>query len=501
MTVALPSFSKEKLYPPLFDAGGLVYFGPMFDFLIGATPDGKLSTASGALESYQPSADAKVWTLTLKPGIKWHDGSDVTSADLEFTLTEFGKTDSTCSACGSLRSNLASVDVVDGRTVKLNLKNPDVNIPVLLGPIEGDIVLLPKKHVEMVGRDGFETKPMGSGPWKFVSRKIGEGIEFEANTSYWNKERTAKFQTLKVVLAPDQNTRMAMLKRGEADLIAITPDAAPTLKSDGFKVFTVDNTLITEVLFLQSWDTSSLASKVDFRKALSLALDMDKIVESFYPGDTGKRHTGGAVPFSPISLGVDTNLKPYPYNPAEAKKMLDAAGYTGQTVVMWNFVLPDGPEMNEVNETIAGYWQKVGIKVQIVPIEWAAFRDRLTADPQRFEATPAVNVMAWPTSARPSVLNNLRPLMLSKQAGGSLGQLYWDPAKMDGYYKELAGTIDPAKMDARLREINREIYQEYWSLPIAMKHSPFAAGPKIEGWQPIAGISKVLVYETLVPKK
>lgn len=499
VTVALASFSREKLYPPAFDPGGLVYFGPMFDYLVGASPDGKLSTETGALKAYEPNADASEWTLTLRPGMKWHDGQDVTSADLEFTLKEFGSPDATCAAiCATLQKNLASIKVVDGSTVVMKLKEPDVNIPAKFGPIESSIMLLPKHHVEKVGWDGFEKDPMGSGPWKFVSRQVGSSIDYAANEAYWDPARRPKFSKLHIVLAPDQNTRVAMLKSGEADMIAISPDKVPSAQEDGFKILSIDKTIISEVLFFKSYDPAELTNKLEFRKALALSIDMDQVIKAFYPEVTGERAGGDSVPFSPTTLGHDPNLKPYPYDPEEAKRLLKAAGYNGSPVKLWTVIFPDGPEQKDVNEAIAGYWSKVGLKVTIVPSEFGPLLERLGTG--NFDAAPSVSMTGFPTSNRPSVLANIEPMMLSPEAGGRF-RTYWDPAKMDKYYAEVSRIVDEKARDERLREINQELHEEYWAIPIAIKNTPYAAGARIAGWEPIAGVSKVLSYETLQPSK
>ncbi|WP_181410832.1 ABC transporter substrate-binding protein [Nocardioides humi] len=497
VTVALASFSKEKLYPPAFDPGGLVYFGPMFDFVIGAAPDGSLSNETGALEAWEPNDDASEWTFTLRSGMKWHDGEDVTADDLVFTINEFASPDATCGGvCGALAANLASVEAVDEHTVKMTLKAPDVNIPAQFGPIEGSIMLLPQHHVEKVGWDGFESDPLGSGPWKFVSRELGQSISYEANDDYWNEGHQPKFKKLDVVLAPDQNTRVAMLKSGEADLIAISPDQVPVSQSDGFDILTVENTVFSEILFFKSSDPEELTHKLEFRKALALAIDMDEVIEAFYPEEAGKRTSGDAVPFSETTLGHDPDLEPYPYDPEEAKALLKEAGYDGSTIKIWTVTFPDGPEQKDVNEAIAGFWSKVGLKVEIVQSEFATLKEQIDKD--GFDPAPGVAVTGFPTSNRPSVLTNMQSLMMSPDAGGSY-RTYWDPKTADTLHAELAKIVDDATRDERLREINRELYEQYWSIPIAMKNTLYAAGDRIDGWEPISGISKVLSYETLRP--
>ncbi|WGX95801.1 ABC transporter substrate-binding protein [Nocardioides sp. L-11A] len=499
MTVALASFSREKVYPPAFDPGGLAYFGPMFDFLIGAAPDGSLSTETGALGAWEPNADASEWTFTLRSGMKWHDGEDVTTEDLAFTIREFASPDATCGGvCGALANNLADVVVVDEKVVRMVLKEPDVNIPAQFGPIEGSIVILPQHHVEEVGWDGFESDPLGSGPWKFVSRDVGQSISYEANDAYWDEDRKPKFEKLEIVLAPDQNTRVAMLKGGEADMIAISPDQVPASKSDGFDILTVENTVFSEILFFKSSDPAELTNKLEFRKALALSIDMDEVIKAFYPEEAGKRTSGDAVPFSETTLGHDPDLEPYAYDPDEAKRLLAASGYDGSPLKIWTVIFPDGPEQKDVNEAIAGFWSKIGIKVEIVPSEFATLKERIDSD--GFDRAPSVAVTGFPTSNRPSVLTNMQSLMMSPDAGGAY-RTYWDPKRADELHAEVSGIVDEAARDERLREINQELYDEYWSIPIAMKNTLYAAGDRIDGWEPISGISKVLAYETLQPAK
>ena len=499
VTAALASFTTEKLYPPTTNADGLVYYGPMFDFLIGASPEGKLSSETGALKSWSPSADAKVWTLALRSGMKWHDGVDVTSADLDFTLKEYAKKEAICGqVCGALGTNLASVDIVDGLTVRMNLKNPDVNIPALLGPIETNAVLLPKHRLEAGGVAGFEANPVGSGPWKFVSRVIGQSIDYTANRSYWDSARAPKFDNLRIVLAPNQNTRVAMLKAGEADLIGISPDQVPTSRQNGFQILTIANTVVTQIYFLESYAPAKLTNKLEFRKALALAIDMDQVIAAFYPPGTGRRHSGDSTPFSPQTLGYDANLKNYAYDPVEAKRLLAVAGYDGSPVKFYSVIFGDNPEQGDVNQAIAGYWSKVGLKVQIVPTEFAPLSARM-AD-SSWDPAPTVSLTAFSTSNRPSALTNIQTNMLSPESGGGRTRAYWNPTKMASYFNEVRTIADERARDARLQQINDEIHDEYWTIPIALKNTPYAAGPRIAGWTPIAGASKVPVYESLQPK-
>ncbi|MBI2321808.1 MAG: hypothetical protein HYU88_06885 [Chloroflexi bacterium] len=221
VTVGFHTFSKEIMDPSLDGATGLIVYGQIFDWWIGTTPAGKLDTAYGVVESYKPSPDAKVWTFTLKKGIKWHDGVEMSSDDMKWTLEYYSRAAAICTMCGTVKANLDRVEIVDRYTARLHLKRANVNIPAEFAPLEGDLKMLPKHYFEKVGADAFAQKPLGSGPWKFVGRGLGQFIEYEANTEYWNPSRVPGFAKLRLLLVPEARTRVAMLKRGEVDLISV----------------------------------------------------------------------------------------------------------------------------------------------------------------------------------------------------------------------------------------------------------------------------------------
>ena len=90
----------------------------MFDWFIGATPEGKLTTDYGALERYESNADATVWTFVLRKGIKWHDGTEMTADDIKFSIDHYAGPTTQCTQCGAVRTNLDRTEVVDPTTVR-----------------------------------------------------------------------------------------------------------------------------------------------------------------------------------------------------------------------------------------------------------------------------------------------------------------------------------------------------------------------------------------------
>lgn len=494
VTVAYSTFSFEELDPTLAGVSGKPYYWEMYDPLIGAGPDGKADTKYGLLESYEISPDALSMTMTLRHGALWQDGTEITSDDVKFTFEYSSRKEAKCTSCAFLRANMAGIDVVDKYTAKLRLKSPNVTLVSQFAPIEGDLAVLPKKYVEKVG-GRFSEEPMGSGPWKFSSRKLGQFVEYVANESYWNKERIPGFQRLRVLVVPDPKTRVAMVRAGEADLIDVGPDDVAPLRKDGFKTYGIElNTLLT-MFFFKSYDPTFLTNKIEFRKALILSVDTDAIYKAVYSPEVASRPSGAPL-FDPLTPGYDQALRPYPYDVNEAKRLLQQIGYAGQPVNFWSFAGASNPEQPQVNELIADYWRKAGINVKLMPVEFNSWSQRYRAEPQNFQGPADVGVM-FP-GARPSLVGNIQVYMESHTDGGTVAA-YHDPAKAKAQYTKITGTQDAAERDRLLLDLDRQTYDEYWAFPIVWRNGTFASNDRIAGWQPSKGTALQLSFETLKP--
>lgn len=494
VTVANPTFDLEQLDPSLCTISCKPYSGEIFDTLIGATPAGEPSTKYGLLESYGISSDGRVFSMTLRKNAKWHDGVEITSEDIKFTIEHSARKDARCVTCAFLRANLDRVEVIDRYSAKLHLKQPNVALVNLLAPIEGDLAVLPKHHFEKVGTQ-FGEKPLGSGPWRFVQKKLGQFIEYEANEDYWNKERVPGFQRLRVLLVPDAKTRVAMMRAKEADLAEIGPEDVEPLRKEGFRIDPIELSTMLTAVFFRSYDPAFLTNRLEFRKALILAVDVDAIVKAFYPREVGTRATGAPL-FNPLTPGYDPALPAYPYNPGEAKRLLEQVGYKGQPVNLWSFAGTSNPEQLQVNELIADYWRKAGINVRLMPVEFGAWSLRYRAQPQNFDGPADVAVM-FPGS-RPSLIGSIQ-VWMNGQADGGIVSVYHNPSKAVEIYRQLTSTQDAAERTKTLSQLNRQLYEEYWAMPIVWRHGTFALSPRVSNWQPSKGTSLHLAFETMRP--
>ena len=499
LRVALQSFSAETLDPSLDNKDGLNYHGHLYDFLVGVSPEGRLDTRYGLLSGWQVSPTADVFTLTLREGAMWHDGESVTADDILSSSNYYFREDAACGVCGNVKAAIDRIEVVDDMIAEVHLTKPDVVFMGLLAPIEGDMPLLPAHllsiHDEPVESfHALQTQPIGSGPWRFVSRTPAVSVEYEANRDYWNLERVSPFDSLSISLVPEEAQRIALLETDKIDLTPITTASIDGVKGGGFSVDGPKNVLSTTLRYFMSYDEDYLTSSLEFRKALALSIDMEEIVTSIFPREAATVATGSAL-FTPVSPGFIEDLPAYPYSPDEARSHLAQSGYAGETVKLMSLVAYGMSEMPRINELIVEDWQAIGIDAQVVPTEWPAVQPLFQASPQMFDEFAPAPVLHGAAPARPGGdINGVRRY-LSGADGAML--TYFAPDVADGILNQLQLTADDEDRVLVLQALNRRTYGEFWAIPILWRHDTYAVNPTLTGWQPTNGTSSDLHLETI----
>src|SRR5712691_7279762 len=210
LTVALSSFSTETLDPAL--GGHIVkyYLSMIFDYLVGTTPDGQPSRDGGLATRWENSPDHKRGTFHLRKGVKFHNGDDVTSEDVKFSLQRATGKRSTTGYAGPLRALIQDIETPAPDRVVIVTKDPTLIIPTYLSrSLSTEGMVLPKKYIDANGDDVFARKPIGSGPFRFVEQVIGSHIKLTAVDSHW-RLGTPKYRNVTFKLVPEETTRIAL---------------------------------------------------------------------------------------------------------------------------------------------------------------------------------------------------------------------------------------------------------------------------------------------------
>src|SRR5437899_1514183 len=168
--------------------------------------------APSLAESWSASRDGLTYEFVLRKGVRFHNGDLLTADDVKFSFERYRG-----AGASTLKARVVSVEAVDASRVRFRLRQPWPDFMTFYGtPATGAAWVVPRKYVERVGDDGFKKAPVGAGPYRFVSFTPGVELVLEAFEQYWRKTPSVKRLVLKAV--PDESTRLAMLKRGEADI-------------------------------------------------------------------------------------------------------------------------------------------------------------------------------------------------------------------------------------------------------------------------------------------
>ncbi|MEI7785486.1 MAG: ABC transporter substrate-binding protein [Betaproteobacteria bacterium] len=271
-------------------------------------------------ESVAVSPDGLTYTFKLRKGVKFHDGSTMSAEDIKFSL-ERAINPATKNPLLAYIKTIDRIDILNPDSVAIKLKERDA---IFLKKLAFAGWVVPKNYLQSAGEDGFARKPVGTGPFKFVSRAINEQIVMEANEAHWGW--VPKVKTLVMRTVPEDAVRLAMLQTGEADVVAEMPpplvDRISALK--GVKTLSHPSGEIYWLVFNikdGAKDSPLLNQKV--RRALNHAVDKQAIISSVLKNQAVA--ISGVL--APSVAAVDKTLSPYAYDPALAKKLLAEAGY------------------------------------------------------------------------------------------------------------------------------------------------------------------------------
>src|SRR5438067_4702714 len=331
----------------------------LHDALVKSMPGNPL--APSLAESWTVSPDSLVYEFVLRRGGRFQNGEPVTAEDVKFSMERYRGAGS-----GPFKARMAAIDVLDPHRLRIRLRQPWPDFMTFYGsPATGAGWIVPKKYVEKVGDDGFKRHPVGAGPYRFVSFQPGVELVLEANESYWRKTPSVKRLIFRSV--PDDTTRLAMLKRGEADIAYSLrgPLGEEVRRTPGLTLKAAIPTFTEWLVFVEQWDPKSPWADRRVRLAANLAIDRKALNDSEY---LGFARTSSSI--IPHQFQFYWPAPPYPHDGKRAKALLAEAGY------------PIGFDAGDLStdavyaatgEAVINDFRAVGIRARLRPLERAAF--------------------------------------------------------------------------------------------------------------------------------
>jgi peptide/nickel transport system substrate-binding protein len=446
-TLTVAFAAEATMLDPTRSSAGVdqYFFGQMFEQLV--RPDPSLKRVNWLAESWEvKQEDGKPYLdIYLRKGVKFHNGDPLTSEDFEYAFRR--QSDSKISIWTHLQAAVEKFEIVDPVHFRIRFKEGDGSY------IANDLTLwaMPKHYMEQVGDEAFERAPVGTGPWKFVSRSVKDEIRFEAFDDYWNTDYRPTVKNLVIKVIPEDLTRVAAFKTGAVDWI----DAVPPAMVEEFKkmpgVVTASYPAPNNMyIAMDALTPESKFYDVRVRQALAYAINVDAIIKSILFGQ-GERY----VEVGKGELGYDPDLKPYPYDPKKARELLREAGYpNGFDTPCYNLTTPREPYQKEVGEAYFAYASAVGIRCKVQGMEygtWISFGRR-----QRQGHIDGLYSNMWghglPGDPGVAWAGHVHSYVPGQGWGAT--SVHSDP-ELDGLIEELKRTMDIPQREALARKIAR----------------------------------------------
>ncbi len=317
-------------------------------------------------EKYERTSDTE-WLFKIYENVNFHDGSHMTSADVAASMEYARKYPTT----KDYSSFWKSVEIVDEYTVKVTTDGPyALTLPNLTS-----IRIVPKALIDQ--NHDFGTKPIGSGPYRFVSQTLGESLSFEAFDGYFNAAHQPKIKHMTWRIIPEGSSRTIALETGEIDtIIEVEANDVERLDaSDATEVHKVDGTRVN--FFSMNNEVYPFNNK-DFRRAMNAAIDREAVITVAVNGQGVKTTAQTPAMFEGASTA---NAQDYDID--KAKEYLAASGVKVEGLSFSCIVSNDTARRGA--EVIQANLKELGINMEIVAMDYATLLS--TIMPGKYETS------------------------------------------------------------------------------------------------------------------
>ena len=473
LVVAMPSYFSENFLPWPGGTMRMIYLTPISEYLVYRNPKTE-AAKPGLATKWEMSKDGKTWTFELRKGIQFHKGwGELTSEDVKYSFEKIAAPGSRASTGSELRNLIERIETPNPYKVIFYLKKPDIEFPTALASDGSQHFIVCKKYVEEVGEKEADANPIGTGPYTLAEHRVRSSITLETIEGVENHWRVKPaFKYITFLRVSDEATRVKMLKSGEVDLAPITYDSINSVKASGLKIVSIPYNWVPVVRLggLVLNDPARHNPNVPWadkrvRQALNYAVDKEAIVEILFMGEA--RPAASDQPFLEWIA-----LKPYPYNPRKAKKLLKEAGYpNGFQMTLKTFKTSPGAELPIIGEAVAIYLKQIGIDVKVVPTDYGTVRAAWT--------TGKATDYCWMHRgmAFAGVVTGLKAGNTAKSPFAA-----YTSNDIETMLAQLEQEFDPAKRSELLSKIGQTIRDEAGYIFVAYANEPYGASKKVGTW-------------------
>ncbi len=364
------------------DRSSRVVTANLFESLLGR--DASTALVPVLATAWPDVVDDDTWRFSVREGVTFHDGQDLNAQAVADALNRMLDPDYSTQRDSYVRG-ITSVEAVDAYTVDIHTDGVNATLPLQVAQLP----IFAPGTADTVGEN-----PVGTGPYMFEAWERGQQITAVRNAGYWGEAPSIDAFTVRFI--PDKQTSLAALQAGEVDLVLdILPEQVP---------------LVPQALSVPATEYSYIALNAlrpdlappEIRVAMNLAVDKELISETLYEGYA---KPNDAQHLSPGMLGYNPDIGPFPYDPDQAREIMESHGWNEDNPLKFELYAPIGRYLRgvETAQAVATMLNDVGFDTEVRLAEWTRFRagSRIRGEePGAYDARYGWNSNEWFDGAR-----------------------------------------------------------------------------------------------------
>ncbi len=430
--------------------------------------DNNAQVQPGLAETWEVAEDGVTYTFHLRKGVKFHDGDEFTAEDVIASFDKAKNPDSP-SAFSSFFTGVESYEALDDYTVAVKTK--DV-YPVLLNDLS-NVYILKKENIEGKTEEEIADVVIGTGRYKFVEQVKEDHIDIVANPDHWSGEKPITNVRFRPIT--NEATRTATLLTGEVDLTVNIPvrDIERLNNTDGVSVITQKGLREIYLNFDSRKDSPFFTDKpnpmadVRVREAMYRAIDIDTIIKNIMNNYASVMNS-----YIPENYNGYQDVERPAYDPELSKKLLADAGYPDGFEVTLD--APNDRYVNDGNiaQAVAGYFEKVGIKVNLNLMPKANFFSYI----KPAENKSMLLMTGWSDSSGEglTLANDLLHTYDLEKGVGTVNRGHYSNTEIDAILAKANVELDADKRAEYIAEADKIAREDFGYIPLHFEHDTYA---------------------------
>jgi glutathione transport system substrate-binding protein len=422
-------------------------------------------------ESYEASKDGLVYTIKLRKGVKFHDGTDFKADAVKVNLDRVTNPENKLKRYGLYNNNIAKTEAVDDYTARITLRTPFS--PFINQLAHPSTVMISPAALAKYGNKDIAFHPVGTGPFKFVEWKATDYLKVAKFDGYW-RNGYPKVDSITWKPVVDNNSRAALMQTGEAHFTFPVPyELAEVLKAKPDLDVVAAPSIVLRYLSMNTQQKPF--DNVKVRQAIAYAINKEALAKVAFNG-----YATPAMGVAPQGVEYAVKIGEWPYDLAKAKALMKEAGYAdGFETELWSAY--NHSTAQKVTQFLQQQLQQIGIRTKITLLEAGQRVEKVESWPDPKTAPVRLYYVGWSTSTGEADWA-LRPLLDGESWPPKLfNTAYYRSDRVDNDIKKAQLTTESAEKAKLYKDAQEAIWSDAPWAPLVVEKLLSAHSKKLSG--------------------